>query len=429
MKILTPFLLLCILSIANAQSLPINFEGTISTADFEDFDGGTATILANPQANGINTSPTVAQIVREGGTIWAGSKITLAENLDFSNLNTLSMKVFTSAPVGTIIKFKLEGAGETERDAQTTVTNEWETLTWDFTGTPANFNELVFMFDYGNVGDGSQNSTFFFDDIEQLFGGFQIDLPVTFEEQAINYTLSDFNGNQSTLISDPTDASNTVAQVIKTAQAEATAGTTIGTSAGFASNIPLSLSYATITIKIWSPDAGIPIRLKIENANDPTQTCETETMTSVAGSWETLSFDFTNEAPGTAALNVGLSMGWTYNMASIFFNFGTDGASAGETTYYFDDVQFDEMVGITPSEEIQSLSTYPNPTTDQWIVATENNTIASIQLFDVSGKLLLILSPNNTTATIDASNLATGIYVARVSTTTGQFNLLKLLKE
>jgi len=38
------------------------------------------------------------------------------------------MKVYTSTPVGTTIRFKLEGVGNTERDIQTTVTNAWEEL-------------------------------------------------------------------------------------------------------------------------------------------------------------------------------------------------------------------------------------------------------------------------------------------------------------
>ena len=102
------------------------------------------------------------------------------------------MKVYTSAPVGTTIKFKLEGTGNTERDVQTTVSNAWEELKWDFTGEPSNFNTLVFMFDFGNVGDGTANSTFLFDDIEQIFGGSQLDLPVTFEDNTVNYSTTDF---------------------------------------------------------------------------------------------------------------------------------------------------------------------------------------------------------------------------------------------
>ena len=105
------------------------------------------------------------------------------------------MKVFTSAPVGTTIKFKLEGVGNAERDVQTTVSNAWEELKWDFTGESANFNTLVFMFDFGNVGDGTANSTFLFDGIQQIFGGSQLDLHVTFEDNSVNYTTTDFGNN------------------------------------------------------------------------------------------------------------------------------------------------------------------------------------------------------------------------------------------
>ena len=170
--------------------------------------------------------------------------------------------------------------------------------------------------------------------------GIQIDLPVTFEESTINYTMSDFGANVSTLVTDPFDPPNMVMQVVKTAQAATWAGTTIGTPAGFSTDIPLSLTDSKMTVRVWSPEAGTPIRLKVEDSNDPTHTCETESNTTVSGEWEVLEFDFINQAPGTELLSVGLDWGWTYNMASIFFNFGTEGSAAGETTYYFDDVMF-----------------------------------------------------------------------------------------
>jgi len=303
-----------------SQSLPIDFETAIITSDFVDFDGGEASVISNPQSNGINTSTMVAQIIRDGGEVWAGSKIILANNIDFSTNSTLSMKVFTTTPIGTTIKFKLEGGTVTERDAVTTTNNEWEILTWDFTGTPADNNQLVFMFDFGNTGNGSATSTFLFDDVEQLFAGEQIDLPVTFEGSTINYTMTDFEGNSSAVVEDPTNSNNTVAMSMKMPNSSPSAGTTIGTSGGFATNIPLTLTDSKMTVKVWSPDAGTPIRLKVENANDPTQTCETEVNTTIGGDWEVLQFDFTNEAPGTAALDFGLNNGWIYSKASIFFN-------------------------------------------------------------------------------------------------------------
>jgi hypothetical protein len=168
----------------------------------------------------------------------------------------------------------------------------------------------------------------------------QIDLPVTFEDATIDYTMSDFGGNLSTLVTDPFNPTNMVMQVLKTTQAATWAGTTIGTPEGFTSDIPLSLTDSKMTVRVWSPAAGTPIRLKVEDSNDPTHTCETETNTTVSGEWEDIEFNFLNQAPGTELLSVGLDWGWTYNMASIFFNFGTEGSSAGETTYYFDDVYF-----------------------------------------------------------------------------------------
>ena len=80
-----------------SQSLPFNFEGDITTSDFSDFDGGVATVVANPNPSGINTSASVAQIVRDEGASWSGSKILLADNLDFSVKTKITMKVYTKA--------------------------------------------------------------------------------------------------------------------------------------------------------------------------------------------------------------------------------------------------------------------------------------------------------------------------------------------
>ncbi|MFT5764075.1 MAG: hypothetical protein ACI8X3_001503, partial [Saprospiraceae bacterium] len=168
MKNFTFLFFLLLSSFGYAQlSLPIDFESTTISYDFVDFDGGTATVIANLQSSGINTSATVAQIVRDGGQPWSGSKLTLANPLDFSTNNTFSMKVFSPA-AGIPILFKLEGSGTAAPEVitNTTVANAWETLTWDYTGQPSGtFTDLVFIFDLGTVGDGTASSTFLFDDV------------------------------------------------------------------------------------------------------------------------------------------------------------------------------------------------------------------------------------------------------------------------
>lgn len=413
---------------ANSQSLPIDFENSVVvTSDFTDFDGGIATVIPNPQSTTLNSSATVAQIVRNGGQIWSGSKILMAANLDFSSLSSISMQVFTSAPIGTTVKMKLEGMGAVERDAFTTVSNQWETLTFDFTGIPADFNYIVFMFDYGNVGDGTANSTFLFDDIIQFSPGTQIDLPVNFEGNTVNYAMSDFGGNVSSLEVDPTDPSNNVMKVTKTATSATWAGTTISTPSGFATDIPLTLTDSKMNVRVWSPDAGILVQLKVEDANNNTHTCETQTPTTVAGGWEILEFDFSNEAPGTAQLSVGLSMGWKYTMASIFFNIGVDGATAGEKTYYFDDVKFGpNTVGLSEFSA-GDFEVFPNPSSDFWFISSVNNSIKELKLRDVQGKLILHQEVNSSEVRIESTTFTRGLYFAEIHSELG-IQKIKLVK-
>ena len=83
----------------HSQTLPFDFEDSLSSSNFVDFSGGGAIVMANPFSGGINTSDSVARIIRNGGQIWAGSKIILSANLDFSVLTKISMKVYSTAPI------------------------------------------------------------------------------------------------------------------------------------------------------------------------------------------------------------------------------------------------------------------------------------------------------------------------------------------
>lgn len=149
-------------------TLPIDFESD-GTYVFTNFDGGNGTVVLNPVPNAANTSNKVGRIVRNGGATWAGSFLTLSQNINFSTLTTFSMKVY-SPRAGLPVLLKLEGSvGPSEILATTTLANAWETLNWNFAGKPSNvYNKLVLMFDFGATGNGSANSTFYFDDINQI---------------------------------------------------------------------------------------------------------------------------------------------------------------------------------------------------------------------------------------------------------------------
>jgi hypothetical protein len=170
----------------------------------------------------------------------------------------------------------------------------------------------------------------------------QMALPVGFDAASVGYGLVGFGGAEgSSIVVDPTNAANKVAKVVRAAGAETYAGTTItetrnNVQLGFSPKIPFNTTDTRMSVKVWSPDAGIPVRLKVEDSADPNKSVETEATTTVAAGWQTLTFNFLNQATGTAALNLSTN----YNKATIFFDFGRSKASAVEKTYYFDDIAF-----------------------------------------------------------------------------------------
>ena len=350
-------------------NLPIDFENEqITNDDIIHFNGGSGYVVYNPQIDNDNQSEYVGVVIRDGGDIWAGTYIELDSYLDFSTNTTLNMRVLSPYP-GLMVKFKIEGdqgafpsEPATERDSYTTKNNEWEILSWDFSGEPSNtYRKLVLMFDFGNVGDGTADSTFYYDDIYQTdpSGGLsQMDLPVTFEDPSVYYVLTDFGGNGPSTILETVDGN--YARVEKNSGAETWAGVTIGSGAGFLNNIPVTNNDTKMFVHVYvsgTTQTGIPIKLKIENSQDPTQSVETDTNTTIAGEWETMEFDFSNESNGTAALNTN----FVFDMASIFFNFGSSGNQ--NIVYYFDNVSFGAPLSVDDNLPT-SYKIYPNPFID-----------------------------------------------------------------
>ncbi|MCO6479360.1 MAG: fasciclin domain-containing protein, partial [Phaeodactylibacter sp.] len=167
----------------------------------------------------------------------------------------------------------------------------------------------------------------------------QVDLPITFDDPNVDYGLADFGGNVSSIVVDPTDPDNMVGQAIRLADALTFAGTTMGGD-GLANPIPFADGDTKMTVRVWSPEAGIPILLKVEDATNPGIFVETLANTTVAMAWETLEFDFSNPEPNPQPLNFDN----TYDKISIFFNFQAEGV--GEQTYYWDDVEFGARVTV-----------------------------------------------------------------------------------
>jgi len=314
-------------------NLPIDFESFTINYAFVDFGGVASSVIDNPDASGINTSAKVAQSVKPAGAeTWGGTILTLENPIDFSVKKSFKVKVW-SPKAGAVVKLKVENLADgnisAEVDATTTVASAWEELSFDFSAIDINneYQKVVLFFDFGNVGD---DAIYYFDDIKLQLAQVPSTSPVQdFEGEAPTFT--DFGNAATEVVANP-DASgiNTtanVAQQTKANGAETWAGSFFGVE-------PLDLdAYSNIKVKVWSPKVGAVVKLKLENA-DASVTYEVDMNTTVANTWEELTYDF-SAAPVA-----------DYVKIVMFFDFGNSGDGS---VYYYDEIVLaNEGGGIAP---------------------------------------------------------------------------------
>lgn len=94
---------------------------------------------------------------------------------------------------------------------------------------------------------------------------------------------------------------------------------------------------------------------------------------------------------------------------------------------YFDNLYLHKNTTLdTQNFEISKFNAYPNPTKNVWNISG-NQTIESVLVYDVLGKQVMEVKPNNTNVELDASTLPNGLYFARLTTEFGS-NSIKLIK-
>ncbi|GAB3929620.1 hypothetical protein GCM10028827_23970 [Mucilaginibacter myungsuensis] len=333
--------------------LPVTFDDPnfdLTTSDF----GGNASVVAADPTNAANK---VLKITK-GAETWAGTTFGTASGFATkvplaTGATKMSIRVYSPA-AGLTIKLKLEdhleGTHAVEADAKTTVANAWETLNFDLsnhaTGTtpfnPAwNYDKASVFFDFGTAGAGK---VFYADDLKFIPSLKQISLPVTFDDATVDYATTDFGNNATVTVADPANAANKVKQTTKPAGAETWSGTTLSAAAGlgFSAKVPITPATSKMTLRVYAPAAGITVKLKLEDHTNGTRSIETDAVTTVANGWETLTFDFNSTSSGTPAYNAA----YTYDKASVFFDFGVTGSGK---KFYWDDLKmagFNTVMGL-----------------------------------------------------------------------------------
>jgi hypothetical protein len=153
----------------------------------------------------------------------------------------------------------------------------------------------------------------------------QVALPVGFESTTLNYRLSGFEGAVPSVVDNPSrtgiNPTAKAAQSIKSNGAQFFAGNVLELDA------PINFSSSKkFRMKVRSPKAGIPIRIRLENAAN-TSGIELDATTTTTNQWEELEWDFS-----------GMNTNPSFVRVVVFFEFVPNRPGDG-STYYFDDLK------------------------------------------------------------------------------------------
>lgn len=235
--------------------------------------------------------------------------------------------------------------------AQYTVPNKSAIIQVKIEGTPGGgtlyFDNLYFYKPASNVGGSGVGG-----------GGTSGTALLTFDETTEpKLTPFGINGADPTIATDPAGGSNKVLRAVKYAApapgSEQWAGITVSTGANDSiPRIPFTATNQTITMRSYSPAAGVRVRMKVEKAGSPGISVETDAITTVANAWETLTFNFANPGlspPVGGGATASLDLAQTYDKLSVFSDFGLgaggSGPLPGDRVYYYDDITFVTTAG------------------------------------------------------------------------------------
>ena len=400
--------------------LPINWDDTANVNyAVIDFGGNVSAVVVDPT----NASNLVLQSDKPStAQSWAGTSLGsfLATAINFSASSTVIQVRIWSAASGIPVLMKVEDQTNAAIFVETLASTSrvgWDTLSFDFSNpspnnqalNPANTYDKASLFFNFNVVPAA-TETYYTDDVWFSVAAAgpskaQIDLPINWNDTAnVNYTVTAFGGNISTLVVDPTNASNLVLQVDKPATAQSWAGTTLG-AASLATAIPFASSNTVMQARVWSATSGVPVMMKVEDQTNAGIFVEALASTSRVG-WDTLTFDFSNPAPNPLALNFAN----TYDVVSVFFNFNV--VPAATETYYLDNVSFGNLTtGIMEYRSNATFYVYPNPAND--FVTIDASLLENVNQVVVTNSIGQVVLQKNVSAIdnkIDVSNLKNGVY-------------------
>ncbi|HEY9185946.1 MAG TPA: hypothetical protein VIM94_11530 [Salegentibacter sp.] len=265
-------------------------------------------------------------VIKYGNANYQG--IDIGENIDATAFETVHIDVW-SGDYSSIQFFLISQTDEKPVTLNVTP-NQWNSIEIplsEFTGQGLDISDVFqFKFDVTTAPGG----TFYIDNLyfSSESNATTVTLPVSFENSSLTYSLTPFEGAETVIEANPVpggiNPSGTVVKFTKTVDSQPWAGATLELEE------PIDFSSTTkISVKVYSPKAGIPVLMKLENSADNNINSEVSVNTTKENQWEELVFDFSSK---------GIDTTQEYGKVIMFFEFPGELRGDG-SIYYYDDIQ------------------------------------------------------------------------------------------
>jgi hypothetical protein len=395
--------------------MPVDHENENVVYAWNDFGGAATTVVANPDASGINTSATVAQSIKTTGSeTWAGTFIVLDEQLDFSTITTLAVDVWTPDG-GELVNLKVENAADgniaIEINQPTTVAAGWETLYYDLSGGDLSqvYDKLVFFFDFNVGGD---DTAYYFDNIRlEAAATAGIDPGCSdFEDGGVDWTVVDAGGLTSDWLIEDTLANGDSGQSFGH-----------GYLPGDAAYNDWLVSPAYNTTGLSAPTLSYYEYL---NWSADAQAHNVYYSTDYAGDATTATWVLLNDVIGTDAEDTWVQRTFALPSAeNVVVSFQYNSTYGAD--WNIDDVCVQEDTLSTVDATLLDMRIYPNPSNGSYVtIQSPVNGVKYVEVFDITGKRLINTSLS--ADTLDVSSISSGMYLVKV-TIEGQSKTSKLI--
>jgi len=334
-----------VVDIASSETVN-DFENTIDSYVFNNFNGGVSTVIINPEPLGINDSAQVVQMQKFAGEVWGGSTYDLETPVNIAaGSHNFTMKVWSQRAVPVLLKLE----GMTELSSAHTGSG-WEELSYDFTLADGTLSQVTIIFDLGVNGAADTDEaawTFYYDDITTPNSVAAVTPPITpttpdtfisvgtpfdFEATGLgaDFTWAVFENDENlplefTANPNPSDVndSDMVAKFTAKQVGQPWAGTE---TANATPTFTMDATNSVVKIMVYkSVISDVGIKFSVGAAAQP----EIKVANTKINEWEELTFDFSDR--------IGLPETIGITSVIVFPDFN---ARDADTINYFDNIRF-----------------------------------------------------------------------------------------